>query len=298
MATALTTSAETARGAIYQLSPEGPIQGRELAERIRQAAKGIEDIREATATLVVNVAPEEVFVSPQHITELQKRTKAELPPEVLDAMAEAPDEAVNLKAVQDTMEATAKDVEKVLDTTRVGGLEDGVAGQAKLGQEGSSVIDVTSAIDDESEAGASAIDIRKLQDVVDHEARHEEHARLWDAQSVDVGADRELTIKDIVETDAMNRQESIEWVSREYKEIHEYTTSILTDEQIEAIAESGDLSQAAHMAGAAQEPVAAAPEAAPKAFEPEPDILKFPETPASETGSSTGSTGTQKKAAA
>lgn len=249
MATLHTPSAAPARAIIHEVVKTAGT-GADVAEQMKKIADDIETLRTETATMIVGCAPEEIIVAPDRLADLQLHLGAPLlPPKMVDALAEGGEEGLNLAAIRDTMHATAEDVATILDTTTVDRLEDGVVGQARLEQAGSSVIDLTKALHGDAEPGASVIDAEKLQDAVAHERQHEVQTSRWNAQSVDVGAHRDLTINDILETDAMNQQQSIQWVSAEYGAMHAFTTSLLTDEEIAQIAQTGDLLQAQNMVG-------------------------------------------------
>ncbi|MFH1670194.1 MAG: hypothetical protein ABIA92_01260, partial [Patescibacteria group bacterium] len=150
---------------------------------------------------------------------------------------------IDVQQVETTLNKTASDIQSIVGGKEVVELDAGVAGQALQGVAGSSQIDVTSSIQANT-AGSSIIDARWLSDVVDHEKRHEAQASSWNADEVLVeqgGSVLTLTRCDISEADAMLVQSSIEHVSGEYKQIFQIVTGILSNEQIQSVAESGDL---------------------------------------------------------
>ena len=196
--------------------------GYEVAEGIKRVARSLEDVRRGTHEEAAGVLP----------TAVQEYVRS---PEALAH--------IDVQQVENTLNKTASDVQSIVGGGEVAKLDAGVAGQALQGVAGSSQIDVTSSIQ-ENAAGSSIIDARWLSDVVDHEKRHEAQASSWNADEVLIehgGSVLSLTRRDISEADAMLVQSSIENVSGEYKQIFQIVTGILTPEQIQSVAKSGDL---------------------------------------------------------
>ncbi|MBU2214071.1 hypothetical protein KJ996_05570 [Patescibacteria group bacterium] len=196
--------------------------GFEVAQCIKRVARDLEDARRDTHAGVAGVLPSGVreFVrSPEALSH------------------------IDVQQVETTLNKTASDIQSIVGGKEVVELDAGVAGQALQGVAGSSQIDVTSSIQANA-AGSSIIDAVWLSDVVDHEKRHEVQASSWNADEVLVeqgGSVLTITRRDISEADAMLVQSSIENVSGEYKQIFQTVTGILTPEQIQSVAQSGDL---------------------------------------------------------
>ena len=84
--------------------------------------------------------------------------------------------------------------------------------------------------------------MQQLQDIKDHELRHEQQAANWNAQSVDVGNGQQLTRKDVSETDSMGVQSTISFNSNEYKGIYRHVTGLgISMGEVRKAADSGDL---------------------------------------------------------
>lgn len=165
---------------------------------------------------------------------LEGRTGSEVASRLRDASREIDD-----APVQQTLQATAKDIEQVLGGIRTGKLDAGVAGQAHQGQGGSSVVDISSTVVRGSD-GASMVDKQWLKDIKEHELEHERQAVTWNAESVSVGV-KELTRKKVSELGGMFVQDSIEMVSDEYKAIYMEVTSVVTAKEARDAARTGDL---------------------------------------------------------
>lgn len=189
--------------------------GREAAEQARERAEELRETQEAFRAQV-GWAMETKDVPPNFEMQVDLETEAE------------------------ALEEAADTVGEVVGSTKVDDLEANVAGQAKLGQEGSEVIDVRAAM---KEGDVFTIDAQMLQDTVDHEYEHTLQAKTWDATAVDIGEEKPLTEREITETGAMSVQDNIDWVSDEYKGIFKRVTGLVSAERAKEVARTGNLEE-------------------------------------------------------
>ena len=144
----------------------------------------------------------------------------------------------DVSAVADTLEEKGSQVGSIIGSRATEEIPGSVAGYAYQGQQGSTVIDVTAAL---RPGSTQVIDVSQLQDTVTHERRHEVQSAAWNAQVVDIGNGRVLTRTEVSEADAMLQQQTITWVSGEYKGIYAKVLSIASQSEIADTAMTGDL---------------------------------------------------------
>lgn len=173
--------------------------------------------------------------------EMIAQTRVILGPQAHAEGAEHMFQQWNLDAAADILEDTGKKVGEIVGSTATKEMEGNVAGYAYQGQEGSTVIDVSAAMHPEA-GGTQVIDAGMLQDTVDHEGEHENQAAMWNAQTVSIGNGQELTRTQVSEVGAMSVQQSIDWVSDDYKQMYSFVVGLgVSPEQAREAARTGDL---------------------------------------------------------
>lgn len=191
----------------------------------------LEDILEEgdTGTEIADKAAERA----EALRELQDTVSGQLE----DVLGEPQEEVLpELTEQIEILEEQGEVIGDIVGDKHTDDLEDGIAGIAYQGQEGSSVIDIRSAMGEDG-----TIQQEMLQDVVNHEGEHEVQAAAWNADVVDIGNGETLTRHEISETGAMSVQQSIDWVSSDYQAIYAKVTGLVTAEQAREAARSGDL---------------------------------------------------------
>ena len=182
--------------------------GKEIAEAVAERAEELRELQDTVATQLQDV--------------LGQEPHGAVLPELMEQI--------------ETLEAQGETIGDIVGDKQTDDLEDGTAGIAYQGQEGSSVIDVGAAIGVDG-----TIDEEMLRDGVDHEGEHEKQSAEWNADVVDIGNGQTLTRHEVSETGAMSVQQSIDWVSGDYKRIYGKVTWLISAEEAKEVARSGDL---------------------------------------------------------
>lgn len=191
--------------------------GREIADRARGVAHDIREGQEASEAQLRDLFSQQDITGPEAV------------------------EVFDLRPAADTLEEKGAQIGDIVGNRATEEIDGNVAGYAEQGKEGSTVIDVTAAMQPDAQ-GHHTIDVQMLQDVVDHEGEHEKQAQKWNAEVVDVGNGQSLDRIQISEVGAMSVQSSLAWVSADYKQMYAYVTSLgISAEEARTAARDGDL---------------------------------------------------------
>lgn len=129
-------------------------------------------------------------------------------------------------------------IRRHVKNTMIDSLDEGVLGQAILGQQGSTKIDLMKCL---SLATSEEHFEEILVDVINHEQEHEKQSDSWNALEVVLDSGETITQTDIVETAAMSVQKNLDHVSNEYKKIYDRVLNVTDLETVHKIAKEGDL---------------------------------------------------------
>ncbi len=135
-----------------------------------------------------------------------------------------------------TLLNTARNISATIGDTQTDVLEGNVAGYANLDQEGSSVLDATTALNEDG-----TYDVQTAEDLAAHEARHEQQSAAPNAEAITVDGETFTYGFDLVETDAQAEQSTVKGNSTEYQQTFGDTSDAIGLDNVREVTTTGDM---------------------------------------------------------